>query len=220
MLTSAHNNTILPAIRALGNFVTGEDVQTQTILDAGMLPHLHSLLEHKDAAIRKETCWTLSNVCAGTATQIALIVDTGIFEQLVDLIFNDSYEIQREAGWSISNSTALKDPEIIQKVVERRAIEGMCHVLKLKCDPKTLVVLLEGIKNCLEVGQENFLDKDGENPFTLIVENCGGLDTLEDLQTHSNQHVYELAVEVLEKFFTIEEVDLANEDMGDMKLEF
>lgn len=57
-----HNNIILPAIRALGNFVTGEDTETQTVMESGILPPLHALLDHDDAAIRKETCWTLSNI--------------------------------------------------------------------------------------------------------------------------------------------------------------
>lgn len=219
-LRSKHNNIILPAIRALGNFVTGEDMQTQTVLDAGLLPEIHILLDHIDAAIRKEACWTLSNVCAGTTIQVAQIIETGIFDQLVHLIYNDTYEIQREAGWSISNATALKDREIIREVVEKKGLESMCHVLKQKCDPKTCVVLLEGLKNCLEVGKDYFLDENGENPFTMIIENCGGLDVLEEMQLHNNQHVYELAVDILEKYFTIEEVDLSNEPVQDMRLEF
>lgn len=132
LLNSKHNNIVLPAIRALGNFVTGEDLQTQAVIDAGVLPHLHSLLDHQDGAIRKEACWTLSNICAGTTTQIAEILNTGIFDQLVNLIFNDAYEIQREAGWSISNATALKDRDVIMEIVTKKGLEGMCHVLKQK----------------------------------------------------------------------------------------
>jgi len=61
-LSHENNNVVLPAVRALGNIVTGEDTETQTVIDAGILPSLHILLTHKDAAIRKETCWTLSNI--------------------------------------------------------------------------------------------------------------------------------------------------------------
>ena len=36
----------LPALRTLGNIVTGNDAQTQAVLDAGILPHLLSLMHH------------------------------------------------------------------------------------------------------------------------------------------------------------------------------
>lgn len=165
----SYTNIILPAIRALGNFVTGEDTETQTVMESGVLPHLHNLLSHPDAAIRKESCWTLSNICAGTAKQVAVVIESGAFDMLIRLVQEDIYEIQREAGWSVSNATALRNPEIIEKVVEKGGIEAMFEVLKHKVDPKTAVVLLEGIKNVLEVGKTHFF-RDDENPFTTIVE--------------------------------------------------
>jgi len=55
LLSCPHNNIVLPAIRALGNFVTGEDTETQTVMDSGVLMPLHDLLSHEDAAIRKES---------------------------------------------------------------------------------------------------------------------------------------------------------------------
>ena len=45
----------MPSVRALGNFVTGEDTETQAIIDAGVLPLLLGLLESEDVAIVKET---------------------------------------------------------------------------------------------------------------------------------------------------------------------
>lgn len=54
-LSSTHNQIIMPSVRALGNFVTGEDTETQAIIDAGVLPLLLGLLESEDVAIVKET---------------------------------------------------------------------------------------------------------------------------------------------------------------------
>lgn len=119
LLGNPHNNIVLPAVRALGNFVTGEDIETQTVLDAGILPPLHLLLNHDDSAIRKEACWTVSNIWAGTEMQVATIVESGILDKLISMVDDDIYEIQREAGWSVSNSTALKNTEIVAKVVEK-----------------------------------------------------------------------------------------------------
>ena len=184
-----------------------------------MLPHLHALLSHEDQAIIKEACWTLSNICAGTVGQISVLIETGIIDKLIDLVHVDVYEIQREAGWSISNATALRDKDVVAEIVRRKGIEAMCHVLTMKIDVKTAVVLLEGIRNCLEVGQEHYLNENSENEFTLIIEECGGLDTIEDLQEHEQHHIYEIAVDIIETFFQVEEVDLEGET-NDMLLQF
>lgn len=51
--------------------------------------------------------------------QVATIVESGILDKLISMVDDDIYEIQREAGWSVSNSTALKNTEIVAKVVEK-----------------------------------------------------------------------------------------------------
>lgn len=44
---------LTPTIRCLGNFVTGSDVQTQAVVDAGIIQHLHDLLEHPRVSCRR-----------------------------------------------------------------------------------------------------------------------------------------------------------------------
>lgn len=45
-LSDKSSPLLTPTIRCLGNFVTGSDLQTQAVLDAGMVKHLSDLLEH------------------------------------------------------------------------------------------------------------------------------------------------------------------------------
>jgi importin subunit alpha-1 len=65
---------LIPTIRCLGNFVTGSDVQTQAVLDAGILKHLSELLDSPRRTIRKESCWLASNISAGKNQQISLLM--------------------------------------------------------------------------------------------------------------------------------------------------
>jgi hypothetical protein len=58
------------ALRAVGNIVTGDDVQTQVILNCSALPCLLHLLASPRESIRKEACWTISNITAGNRQQI------------------------------------------------------------------------------------------------------------------------------------------------------
>lgn len=61
------------ALRAVGNIVTGDDVQTQVILNCNALPCLLQLLSSPKEGIRKEACWTISNITAGNRQQIQVI---------------------------------------------------------------------------------------------------------------------------------------------------
>lgn len=64
------NNVISAALRAVGNIVTGDDVQTQVVLNCSALPCLLHLLSSPRESIRKEACWTVSNITAGNPQQI------------------------------------------------------------------------------------------------------------------------------------------------------
>lgn len=44
-----------PALRAVGNIVTGNDQQTQLVLDCGALPYFSGLLRHSKPNIQKVT---------------------------------------------------------------------------------------------------------------------------------------------------------------------
>lgn len=59
-----------PALRTIGNIVTGDDVQTQVVINRGGLAGLLSLLSNQKKGIVKEACWTISNITAGNADQI------------------------------------------------------------------------------------------------------------------------------------------------------
>ncbi|KAL4679211.1 hypothetical protein H8959_008861, partial [Pygathrix nigripes] len=59
-----------PALRAIGNIVTGTDEQTQVVTDAGALAVFPSLLTNPKTNIQKEATWTMSNITAGHQDQI------------------------------------------------------------------------------------------------------------------------------------------------------
>jgi importin subunit alpha-1 len=61
---------VTPALRAIGNIATGDDAQTNSILKYNVIGKLGKLLSHSKTSIRKETCWTISNITAGTSEQI------------------------------------------------------------------------------------------------------------------------------------------------------
>merc|ERR1719321_2332365 len=62
---SPNTAILIPALRAIGNVVTGDDEQTNEMISIGILPCLGNLLVNSiKKSIRKEACWTLSNITA------------------------------------------------------------------------------------------------------------------------------------------------------------
>lgn len=69
---------LVPALRTVGNIVTGDDMQTQVIISCGALTCLlHLLKTAQKKSIKKEACWTISNITAGTKEQIQAVIDAG-----------------------------------------------------------------------------------------------------------------------------------------------
>ena len=91
-------SVISAALRAVGNIVTGDDIQTQVILNCSVLPCLLHLLGSAKESIRKESCWTISNITAGNRAQIQVNLCSTL------LMFTHS-----EKYCTISNTRALSD---------------------------------------------------------------------------------------------------------------
>ena len=91
----------MPALRTLGNIVTGTDEQTQVVLDYGILVCLYKLLFHQKFSIvrvsvlsaflasegvwltdhthSQEAVWTLSNITAGNQVQVQVGVSVWVW---------------------------------------------------------------------------------------------------------------------------------------------
>lgn len=114
-----HNsqNIVKAALRAVGNIVTGDDAQTQVILNSGALPHILHLLSSEKESIRKEASWTISNITAGNRQQIQAVIEANIFPTLIHILKNDEFKTRKEAAWSITNATSSGTAEQIKYLV-------------------------------------------------------------------------------------------------------
>ena len=171
-----------PALRALGNVVTGSDEQTQDVVNMGVLEKLLPILElgrnhypqnsdnndnvnfnsinyntfgssKKNASIVKEACWMISNITAGTVEQIDAVIGSDIVPILVELLRFGPYEIKKEAGWAISNATSGGNKRQIQYFVHKGVIKPLCDLLE-SGQAKILLVAMEGLQNILKAGEE------------------------------------------------------------------
>jgi len=187
-----------PALRTVCNMVTGEDQQTQHVINCAVLPCLHQLLSNDRKGIRKEACWALSNITAGSKEQLQAVIDHNIIPALAHMLETEGVDIRKECAWAISNATSGGDDVQIKFLVDAGCVPPLVNLLD-KPDVRLVSVALEGIENILKCGQRN-QHVDGTNPFVAVVEMCGGVDKIENLQRHENHKICDMAVKLLENY--------------------
>uniref|UniRef100_A0A673B1Y4 Importin subunit alpha n=1 Tax=Sphaeramia orbicularis TaxID=375764 RepID=A0A673B1Y4_9TELE len=198
---------VSPALRAVGNIVTGDDIQTQVILNCSALPCLLHLLSSPKESIKKEACWTVSNITAGNRAQIQNVIDANIFPVLIEILQKAEFRTRKEAAWAITNATSGGTPAQIKYLVSLNAIKPMCDLLTVM-DSKIVQVSLNGLENILRLGeQEAKQNGTGINPYCALIEEAYGLDKIEFLQSHENQEIYQKAFDLIEHYFGVEEED-------------
>ncbi|KAJ0687595.1 putative importin-alpha, importin-beta-binding domain, armadillo-like helical [Helianthus annuus] len=200
-------SVLIPALRTVGNIVTGDDLQTQHIIECGVLPCLLSLLTHNHKkSIKKEACWTISNITAGNKEQIRTVIEAGLIAPLVNLLQTAEFDIKKEAAWAISNATSGGTNEQIKYLVNQGCIKPLCDLLVCP-DPRIVTVSLEGLENILKVGEvEKQAGNSGDvNFFAQLIDDADGLEKIENLQSHDNNEIYEKAVKILETYWLDED---------------
>ncbi|KAH9259184.1 hypothetical protein BASA81_002804 [Batrachochytrium salamandrivorans] len=190
-----------PALRAVGNVVTGDDSQTEHVISLGVLPKLRSLLVDQRHTIRGEACWTISNITAGNHTQIQKVLNADIVPRLIDCAKDTESYVAKEAVWAITNATSGGTTEQIMTLGRLGCIPGLIGALENaeELNNRVVVVALEGISNFLAAGDMRDVNN---NEFVQVLTDCGGEALLKnDLRHHVNDDVRMKATEIVVRFF-------------------
>ena len=209
-----HNTpaVLIPALRTVGNIVTGNAVQTQTVIDcSNALPHLLHLLTDSTTgtSIKKGACRAISNITAGNQQQIQHVIDANVIPPLVQLLSTSEFDIKKEAAWAISNATSGGTHDQIKFLVAQGCIKPLCDLLACS-DSRIVIVALEGLENILKVGKgdaQMVAELNGVNQFAHFVDEAEGLDKLDELQIHENNDIYAKALHIVKEYFGVDEDD-------------
>ncbi|KAM8999616.1 LOW QUALITY PROTEIN: importin subunit alpha-7-like [Sarcophilus harrisii] len=156
------------------------------------------LLSSPKESIRKEACWTISNITTGNRAQIQAVIDANIFPVLIEILQKAEFRTRKEAAWAITNATSGGIPEQIRYLVTLGCIKPLCDLLTLM-DSKIVQVALNGLEN-MRMGT-------GANPYCGLIEEAYGLDKIEFLQSNENQEIYQKAFDLIEHYFGVEDED-------------
>ncbi|EGG23005.1 hypothetical protein DFA_05135 [Cavenderia fasciculata] len=209
ILTKAERPLVSPALRTLGNFLTGDDIQTQTVLNHGALAVLAKLLANPKAEIRKEVCWCISNITSGNRAQIQQVIDSGILPTVVEHLLTDTAAVKKEAIWAISNACCGSSAEQIKYLVEIGSIPALVAGSKLADD--ITKVALEGLHYIAKAGDVPSSSSSSltpsENAYKSIFK-----DSLRSLQQalipHESRHLFHSILSMMGE--NIEEYDLSD----------
>lgn len=177
---------VTPVLRAIGNVLTGSDRQTDCVLQGGAVEVLLKLLRHPQKNVRKESAWALSNITAGQPHQIQHVVGNGeLVEELCKLLRGGDVVVQREAAWTIANACSCGNDEQLTAICRSQDVaEALSDALK--CGDKSIIkVVCEAFVALLK-----FEEKIYSGSFAELLEESGGLDSLEELQHHSSDEIY------------------------------
>lgn len=192
----------LSSIRVLGNLASGNEEQTQQVIDLG---GIQILLEHASAiyskGIRKEACWALSNICAGSEEQIRAVVDYPyLLASMVEMLSLAPFQVQAEMAWIFANIAEKGILSLTMRLHECGCVRALLPLLDVH-DSKVVLVCLGAIYQIGRVLQQEVGMIDEFDDFKETIENNGGLDIIEQLQTSPNHSVYMKALQILETFF-------------------
>lgn len=153
----------IPALRCLINIVSGNDAQTQVVVDAGLLDQIHQLLRHPpNSTVLKEACLIISNITAGTQSQVQSVLSAGLLPVLIDILRMADYKTRREACWALGNAFLNRVYDQVLPIVDMNALALMFHLLidvqahqhQTVHEERVVVKILEACRNVLICGEK------------------------------------------------------------------
>lgn len=187
---------VTPALRIVGNIISGTDKQTQAAVDAGALPAIVPLLGHPKKNLRREAVWAISNVAAGTQAQIqAVCTIPGMLAGVLSQLRNGEFMVRKEAVWVVSNIGAQGSMEHVRLLLATPGLcTSLCDMIMIN-DPRTQCTVLDTVKMLLERGSSSGLEA------VDLFEQAGLLDKLEEVQSNCHRDVAEKAVTIIDTYF-------------------
>lgn len=198
---------ISPIIRMLGNIATGNDNQTNVIIRMGFVDFFSTLFyridNKKSQRLRKEICWTLSNITAGPTEHVQLLIDLGLIQMLIDAMSSYELFIRKEACWAISNALfhCATKFEWTKVFIENGLIESLLSYLEVASN---LVDMQAHILDCfmyiLEGGRK-YEKKFGKNVAYEKMIELDAIEAIENLQDVESVEVSDKAYKIIVEFF-------------------
>ncbi|KAL8516915.1 hypothetical protein ACS0TY_015240 [Phlomoides rotata] len=217
-------SVLIPALRTIGNIVTGDDLQTQSIISHDTLPCLLSLASRRKPAGLFRT----SLLGIEIKYRCQAVIEADLISPLISQLQTVELDIKKEAAWAISNATSggsneqiiifiiynfwINQSNFYLHLVTLNCIKPLCDLL-ICPDARIVTMCLEGLDNYLRVGEAEKGNTGGVNYFAQLIDEADGSKKIENLQTHDNTEIYEKAMRILEAYWQSDEIEYREQQL-------
>uniref|UniRef100_A0A4W3JQJ5 Importin subunit alpha n=1 Tax=Callorhinchus milii TaxID=7868 RepID=A0A4W3JQJ5_CALMI len=211
-------NILVDTVWALSYLTDAGNEQIQMVIDSGIVPHLVPLLSHQEVKVQTAALRAVGNIVTGTDEQTQVVLNCEALSHFPGLLSHPKEKINKEAVWFLSNITAGNQQQVqavidanlvpmiihlldkVAYLIQQKVVPPFCNLLTVK-DSQVVQVVLDGLSNILKMA-----DDEAETIANLI-EECGGLEKIEQLQHHENEDIYKLAYEIIDQYFSTDDID-------------
>uniref|UniRef100_A0A452U2Z6 Importin subunit alpha n=1 Tax=Ursus maritimus TaxID=29073 RepID=A0A452U2Z6_URSMA len=211
-------NILVDTVWALSYLTDAGNEQIQMVIDSGIVPHLVPLLSHQEVKVQTAALRAVGNIVTGTDEQTQVVLNCDALSHFPALLTHPKEKINKEAVWFLSNITAGNQQQVqavidanlvpmiihlldkVAYLIQQNVIPPFCNLLTVK-DAQVVQVVLDGLSNILKMAE------DEAETIANLIEECGGLEKIEQLQNHENEDIYKLAYEIIDQFFSSDDID-------------
>uniref|UniRef100_A0A8C4HT17 Importin subunit alpha n=1 Tax=Dicentrarchus labrax TaxID=13489 RepID=A0A8C4HT17_DICLA len=197
-------NILVDTVWALSYLTDGGNEQIQMVIDSGVVPFLVPLLSHQEVKVQTAALRAVGNIVTGTDEQTQVVLNCDVLSHFPNLLTHPKEKINKVTTHQVYstsyNLTISGRKDQVEFLVEQNVIPPFCNLLSVK-DSQVVQVVLDGLKNIL------IMAGDEASTIAEIIEECGGLEKIENLQQHENEDIYKLAFEIIDQYFSGDDID-------------
>ncbi|KAH0624119.1 hypothetical protein JD844_007513 [Phrynosoma platyrhinos] len=226
LLTHPKEKINKEAVWFLSNITAGNQQQVQAVIDANLVPMIIHLLDKEiilaqalliQAIVQAvillfvwimlgiQVLSLLLKLLQQASREDAVIKVPGMdmsIEGQFEAVVEGDFGTQKEAAWAISNLTISGRKDQVAYLIQQNVIPPFCNLLTVK-DAQVVQVVLDGLSNILKMAE------DEAETIANLIEECGDMKIFLwfHLQNHENEDIYKLAYEIIDQFFSSDDID-------------
>lgn len=196
-LTETDPLLFVPALRAIGNICSGNEVNliTKFIKSGNIIQKLLVVILKNEKVssitIMKECMWVLSNIAAGDLDHISSIVaNNDMMMKIFECCFSPNLDVRKESLWIACNCVTGSNKEFAEHILTingGEVIKVISTGLHLQ-DIRLIRNLMEAMENLLNLDVLNGWI--GQESVSYHFEIYGGIDALEEQMKNPNYDIY------------------------------